>query len=79
MEPVLCHESSLRNSQKQLATPVVYKTTSVTELMFLDIPLEEKPIIEVKATRKDYPIYHAELPTYIRLTAVNLGLLINFG
>ncbi|MBX9743627.1 MAG: GxxExxY protein [Chlamydiales bacterium] len=80
-EAALCHELSLRGipSQRQLAIPVVYKSAPVREPMFLDILVEGRLIIEVKATGKDYPIYHAQLSTYMRLTGVKLGLLINFG
>lgn len=78
-EAALCHELFLRDSQRQLEVPVVYKSAPIREPMFLDILVEGRLIIEVKATGKDYPIYHAQLSTYMRLTGVKLGLLINFG
>jgi GxxExxY protein len=36
-------------------------------------------IIEVKATEKENAIHQAQLLTYLRLTGIKLGLLINFG
>lgn len=77
-EAALCHELFLRDSQKQLEVLVVYKSAPVRESMFLDILVEARLIIEGKSPGKDYPIYHAQLSIYMRLTEVKLGLLINF-
>jgi GxxExxY protein len=38
-----------------------------------------KVIVEVKATEKNHPIYETQVLTYLRLTGIKLGLLINFG
>ncbi len=80
-ESALCYELSLRGirSQRQLAIPVIYKGAFVREPMFLDILVDDKLIIEVKATGKDYPLYRVQLSTYMRLLGIKLGLLINFG
>jgi GxxExxY protein len=80
-ESSLCHELELRGLriQKQLIVPVKYKNTVVREPLCLDILVESKVIIEVKATEKEHAIYHAQLLTYLRLTGMKLGLLINFG
>ena len=80
-ESALCYELSLRGirSQRQLAIPVIYKGAFVREPMFLDILVDDKLIIEVKATGKDYPLYRVQLATYMRLLGIKLGLLINFG
>ena len=47
--------------------------------MFLDILVENKVIIEVKASEREHAIHQAQLLTYLRLTGLKLGLLINFG
>ena len=80
-ETALCYELQLRGltSQRQLPIPVVYKGTCVREPLFLDILVEKKVIVEVKATGKDYPIYRAQLLTYLRLTNTKIGLLVDFG
>lgn len=80
-ESALCYELLLRSchSQRQLPIPVTYKNTSVRDPLYLDILVENKLIIEVKATGKDYPFYHAQLYTYLRLTGIKWGLIINFG
>ena len=59
--------------------PVTYKNKVVREPLFLDILVDNKIIIEVKATGKDFPFYQVQLSTYMRLTGIKWGLLINFG
>jgi len=80
-ESALCHELALKGiqTQRQLPIPVTYKSTVVREPLFLDILVENQAIIEVKATGKDYPFYHAQLYTHLRLAGKKWGLLINFG
>ena len=80
-ESALCHELTLRkvHIQKQVIVPVKYKNTIVRDPLCLDILVENKVIIEVKATEKEHAIYHAQLLTYLRLTGIKLGLVINFG
>jgi GxxExxY protein len=50
-----------------------------TERGQLNNTLSYKIIIEVKAIEKDNPIHQVQLLTYLRLTGLKLGLLINFG
>ncbi|NGX47236.1 MAG: hypothetical protein K1000chlam3_00609 [Chlamydiae bacterium] len=80
-ESALSHELSLRkiSNQRQLPIPVIYKNISVRDPLYLDILVEDSVIIEVKATGKDYPYYHAQLSTYLRLANIPFGLIINFG
>jgi GxxExxY protein len=80
-ESSLSHELVLRGLkvQKQLIVPVKYKDVVVREPLCLDLLVENKVIIEVKATEKEHAIHQAQLLTYLRLTGKKLGLLINFG
>ena len=80
-ESSLCHELMLRglHFKKQLIVPVKYKNTVVRESLCLDILVENRVIIEVKATEKEHAIHQAQLLTYLRLTGMKLGPLINFG
>ena len=76
-ESSLCYELESRGMQiqRQLIVPVII----VRDPLFLDILVEDKVIIEVKATEKEHDIHQAQLLTYLRLTGKKLGLLINFG
>ncbi|MGB7978454.1 MAG: GxxExxY protein [Chlamydiales bacterium] len=80
-ESALCHELGLRGleSKRQMPIPVLYKNVPVREPLFLDILVENRVIIEVKANGIDYPYYQVQLSTYMRLTGKKSGLLINFG
>ena len=65
--------------KKHVAIPVRYKNILAKDPLYLDLLVEDKVIVEIKATDHDHPVYQAQLLTYLRLTGVKLGLLINFG
>jgi GxxExxY protein len=77
----LCHELTLRGLriQRQKPVQVIYKGVAIKEPLFIDILVEDKVIIEVKAVEKYHPIYETQVLTYLRLTGIKLGLLVNFG
>ena len=76
-----CHELQLMGLQvqTQLFVPLKYKNVVVSEPLRLDILVENKVIVEVKATEKENALHQAQLLTYLRLTGLKLGLVINFG
>ena len=80
-ESALCHELGLQGlpTQRQLPIPIIYKGSPIRDPLFLDILVDNKVIIEVKANEKHYPYYEAQLLTHLRLTGIKMGLLINFG
>ena len=80
-ESCLYHELKLRGLkvERQVRVPVSYKGEEVREPLIIDLLVEDKLIIEVKATEKDSSIHEVQLLTYLRLTGKKLGLLINFG
>jgi GxxExxY protein len=80
-EAALCHELILRglHINQQKPVQVVYKGVSIRAPLFIDILVEDKVLVEVKATEKNHPIYETQVLTYLRLTGIKLGLLINFG
>jgi GxxExxY protein len=45
----------------------------------LDLRVNQLVIVECKATTQPNPVFQAQLLTYLRLTKLKLGLLINFG
>ena len=49
------------------------------ESIYMDILVSNKVIIEIKATEGNHPVFKSQLLTYLRLTGIRLGLLINFG
>ncbi|MBF0239770.1 MAG: GxxExxY protein [SAR324 cluster bacterium] len=80
-EEALCLELALRafNVQRQVPVPISYKGQSLKTPLYLDVLVNGKIIVEVKATEKHNTIFEAQLLTYLRLTGLKLGLVINFG
>ena len=78
-ESCLCQELVLRGLgvQRQVLVPVTYKETVVRDPVFIDILVENKLVVEVKATERECSIHKVQLLTYLRLTGMKLGLLIN--
>ncbi len=63
--------------QKQLA--LVYKGITLDCGYKLDIVVKGKVILELKSVNKIEPIHDAQLLTYLKLTDLKLGILINFN
>ena len=80
-ETALACELELRGLkvQRQVAVPVVYKGRQIKNPHVLDLVFEERLIVEVKSTEKYNAIYESQLLTYLRLTGLSLGLVVNFG
>jgi GxxExxY protein len=80
-EAALFHELVLcgLSVQRQVQVDVMYKGMSIKDPLYLDLLVDNKVIVEVKATEKEHSIYEVQLLTYLRLTGIKLGLVINFG
>ena len=80
-EDALFYELRLRNipALSQVQIPVTYKNFKLRDSMRLDILVDGKVIIEVKATENMLAVHRAQVLTYLRLTNLKLGLVINFG
>ena len=80
-EEALAHELSLRGMQvrRQVAFPVCYKGHSIKDSMRLDLLVNNCVIIEVKSTEKMLRLHSAQVLTYLRLSHLKLGFVLNFG
>ncbi|MBP7409367.1 MAG: GxxExxY protein [Flavobacteriales bacterium] len=67
------------NVLEQLDLPVIYKGQDLDIGYRLDLLVEEKLIIEVKAIEAFDDIHMSQIMTYLRLTGCSLGLLMNFN
>jgi GxxExxY protein len=65
--------------QSQVPVPLVYKEIKFESGFRLDLWVEAKVIVEVKAIEVLAPVHYAQLLTYLKLTGNKLGLLINFN
>ncbi|MGH7123971.1 MAG: GxxExxY protein [Stellaceae bacterium] len=64
--------------RRQLALPVVYKTVRLDCGYRLDIVVENQVILEIKAVERVMPVHEAQLLTYMKLSGIRTGLLLNF-
>ena len=63
--------------QRQL--PVIYKEIRLAAAYRIDLVVEGRLIVEVKTVERLLPIHEAQLITYLRLSGVSVGLLMNFN
>jgi GxxExxY protein len=65
--------------QTQVPVPLVYKEVKMDVGFRLDLLVENKVIVEIKSVEKLAPVHFAQLLTYLKLTNLRLGLLLNFN
>ena len=80
-EACLCYELEQRNIhfKSQVCLPVVYEDVRLDAGLRLDLLVDNAVTAELKAVQEMHPVFEAQLLTYLRLTGLRLGLLINFN
>ncbi|MBK7766783.1 MAG: GxxExxY protein [Sulfuritalea sp.] len=80
-ELALEHELRLRGLavERQKAVVLKYKTIELGDGFRLDLLVDDRLVVEVKAIDCILSIHEAQLLTYLRLSGKHLGLLINFN
>ncbi len=80
-EECLCCELGLRNIpfERQVSLPVTYKGLRLDCGYVMDLIVDQKVLLELKAVEEIHPIFEAQLLTYLRLTNLRVGLLVNFN
>ncbi len=80
-EECLAHEMSLRrlNFVRQQALPLSYKGVRLDCGYRLDFLVEGLVALEIKSVERLLPIHEAQLLTYLRISDLWLGLLLNFN
>ena len=79
-EECLCYELAQDGLvfRRQVPLPVVYKSVRLDCGYRLDIVVENAVVIELKAVERLIPIHEAQLITYLKLSGLPTGLLLNF-
>ena len=67
------------NVEKQKELPVRYRGVLVECGYRLDLLIDGKVIVELKAVEKLQPIHEAQLLSYLKLSGCKVGLLLNFN
>ena len=65
--------------ETQKLVPVMYKGEEIGDPYRLDMIVEDKVVVECKATEKNNSLFAAQVNTYLHLTNKRLGIVINFG
>ena len=80
-ERCLCDELERRGIPfvRQARVPVFYKDRDLDCELFIDILFPGLVVVEFKAVEKVLPIHEAQLLTYMKLTGLSRGLLLNFN
>ena len=80
-EKCLCHELKLRefSFENQKPLSLVFKGEKLDCGYKLDIVVENTIVLELKSCEKIEPIHKAQLLTYLKLSGLKVGLLLNFN
>jgi GxxExxY protein len=65
--------------KEQVVVPIHYKGTKIQSKLKVDLIVQDKIIVELKAVQELSPIHAAQLLTYLKISNYRLGLLINFN
>jgi GxxExxY protein len=65
--------------ERQKPVPITYKGVEVEAGFRIDLLVDRKIIVELKAVDSIAPIHKAQLMTYLKLTGLKVGLLMNFN
>ncbi|MDZ7725720.1 MAG: GxxExxY protein [candidate division KSB1 bacterium] len=80
-EQCLARELSINkiSFELQCPLPVLYKGLRLDCGYRVDVLIEKQLIVELKAVSKLLPIHNAQILTYMKLSNISIGLLINFN
>jgi len=80
-EVCLAHELVKRNVQveRQVGLPIVYDNVRLEAGLRLDMLVDKRVVVELKAVEILLPVHKAQVLGYLKLSGYRLGLLINFN
>ena len=80
-EEIICYELNKLNISftRQQAIPLIHEEIKMDVGFRADVIIENKVVIELKSVENLSPVHHKQLLTYLKLTDMKLGLLINFN
>jgi GxxExxY protein len=80
-EECLCYEFKAHDLafRRQAPLPIAYKDVKLNLGYRIDLVVAEQLIVELKTVERLLPIHDAQLLTYLRLSGLRTGLLLNFN
>jgi len=67
------------NVERQVPVPITYKGVRFDEGFRADLIVENKVLLELKSVERMMPAHKKQVQTYLKLTGLKLGYLLNFG
>ena len=79
-EKCLCRELELRglSFERQKAIPLEYKGVKLEQGYRMDIVVANRIVLELKCVNAIAPVHEAQMLTYLRLSGLPIGLILNF-
>jgi GxxExxY protein len=79
-EECYCHELRLHDVsiERQKPLPLEYKGIRLDCGYRMDVVAEGKAVVEIKCVDKILPVHEAQLLTYLKLSGLKVGIIINF-
>jgi GxxExxY protein len=80
-EETLYYELIEKNilAERQVLLPITYEKLLIEDAYWVDLLVEKKLIIEIKSLERLAPVHFKQVMTYLKLSDLRNGLLINFG
>jgi GxxExxY protein len=80
-EVCLIEELNIRGVtlKSQVVIPIIYKGKQLNKNFIIDLLVEDKVVVELKAIEFIMPVHEVQLVTYLKLSNKRIGLLINFN
>ena len=80
-EECLCYEFKTNDVpfRRQVPLPVIYKSVKLDCGYRMDIVVDETLVVELKTVERLLPLHDAQLLTYLKLSGIRKGLLLNFN
>jgi GxxExxY protein len=77
----LVYELMIRGHQveQQKPLPIIYKNVNLDCGYRMDLVVDEKVVVELKSVESITPVHEAQILSYLRLSGMKIGLLINFN
>jgi GxxExxY protein len=80
-ETAICHELALREIpfRRQVEFPMAYKGVNLDQTFRIDLIVADSVIVELKSVDAIDKLHEAQILTYLRLSGIKIGLLLNFN
>ena len=80
-EHCLCHEFRRAGLafERQVGIPIIYKGEQIHDGFRADIVVDSRVILEVKTVATILAVHEAQLLTYLRMSGIQIGLILNFS